>query len=278
MTTRCERCGADISNGRCQNCGATVHGAEAGNPASTVPVVTPTFTPHPAPAPADVPPAGEGVTETLHPASTPRDSVDAKPTRQRLPVRTGLIVAGITIIAGVIAVQSGWHGSAPDNSGAPSGVSTASATPTIAPTTARTTRSAAQREADAAAELARQAASDRTRIVTNNQWVAQMSSKYVGVTDPLMTTSAGSHTFYAVDILAEHQETKQRLAGYDVALLDSRTYGKRSSHDGEPIWVTMVFSSSFTSEDAVNSWCGNQFPNRSAKDRTNLCMANRMRS
>ena len=72
--------------------------------------------------------------------------------------------------------------------------------------------------------LEQQAAADLQRTSLDGQWVAQLSSKYVGVRDPRQETRSGSHKFKAVDILAEHQDLHYSFDGqYDIRLLRGQT-------------------------------------------------------
>jgi hypothetical protein len=56
-----------------------------------------------------------------------------------------------------------------------------------------------------------------SRLGTDRGWVVRAASKNVGITDPLQTAANGTHTIYAVDVLAESQaatklapDTRQR--------------------------------------------------------------------
>lgn len=114
-------------------------------------------------------------------------------------------------------------------------------------------------------------------IPKNSQWVAQLSSKYVGVSDPLLTAANGTHTFYATDIVAEFEQIAQSVTSVQVVLLDSRTYGKQQLIDGKNLWVTFGLSDYFTSEDDVLSWCAGEFPYLEGRERLNVCMPTRLK-
>lgn len=114
-------------------------------------------------------------------------------------------------------------------------------------------------------------------IPKNSQWVVQLSSKYVGVSDPLLTAANGTHTFYATDIVAEFEQIAQSVTSVQVVLLDSRTYGKQQLIDGKNLWVTFGLSDYFTSEDDVLSWCAGEFPYLEGRERLNVCMPTRLR-
>lgn len=129
---------------------------------------------------------------------------------------------------------------------------------------------------DSLAQLKALAKSDGATIELDSRWVAQLASKYVGVNDPLQETVEGSHTFAAKDILAEHMRLRSTADAARVLLLDSRTYGKRTGYNGQPIFVTVALDSSFTSADAVQAWCRAQYPNKSGAALENVCLASRL--
>src|ERR1035437_7466333 len=83
-------------------------------------------------------------------------------------------------------------------------------------------------EREALLALNQQRATDLPTTPFDGQWVAQLSSKYDGISDPLQTSASGSHTFHNVDILAEYQH----LQGLDLGrapltLLLSTDYGQK---------------------------------------------------
>lgn len=131
-------------------------------------------------------------------------------------------------------------------------------------------------EAAALTELETPAASDLESVPRTSQHVAQLASKYVGITDPLQTASNGSHTFLAEDILLEHRALRERLDTVRIVLLRSTAYGTRRTHEGQPYWVTMALSPTFTSSDDVRQWCRESFPDLTGTDLTNSCMVNRL--
>lgn len=131
-------------------------------------------------------------------------------------------------------------------------------------------------EAAALAELETLAAADLAAVPRSNQYVAQLASKHVGISDPRQTATNGTHTFYAIDILAEHRALRDRLASVQVVLLRSSEYGLRRTHDGQPYWVTMALSPDFGSGDEVRAWCRGAFPDLAGAELTNSCMVNRL--
>lgn len=158
----------------------------------------------------------------------------------------------------------------------PTGRLAATSVPTPTPTARTATSVPADPKGHAVTELGRQAAADRRGLTVDNQYVAQLASKWVGISDPLQTTASGGHTFGAQDILAEHRALRDRIKNAEVRLLDSTTYGARRSRDGEPYWVTVALSPSFTSAESVDRWCAAAFPDRSGQELKNSCLPTRL--
>ena len=97
-------------------------------------------------------------------------------------------------------------------------------------------------EREALLALNQQRATDIATTPLDGQWVAQLSSKYDGIVDPLQTTVSGSHTFHYVDILAEFRHLQGLdLGGANIALLLSTDYGLRETVSGHALWVTFAF-------------------------------------
>lgn len=98
---------------------------------------------------------------------------------------------------------------------------------------------------DAQSQLDTLAITDESTAATTiaDHWVAQLSSKWVGL-------RADGTTWTADSILAEHQQLRSR---YGALLLDSTDWGfKRSG-----VWVT-VTNSWFPTADLANAWCDDQ--------------------
>jgi hypothetical protein len=140
-----------------------------------------------------------------------------------------------------------------------------SATPTSAPV---------MTEERALAELQAMRAASLSTLVLDGRWVAQVASKSVGITDPLQVAANGTHTFYAVDFLAESRQVSGAASDPSSALvLQSLDFGKRSvARDGQPYWVTLV-DSGFTSSDEVDLWCARAFPTLTPEQLANACAA-----
>jgi hypothetical protein len=128
-------------------------------------------------------------------------------------------------------------------------------------------------EEQALAELQTLRAGSLPRLVTDDRWVAQVASKSVGITDPLQTAANGTHTFYAVDILAESRATTQSVPASSVLVLQSTDFGKRSyASDGQPYWITVV-DAGFGSSDQVKAWCASTYPTLNAQQLADACAA-----
>jgi hypothetical protein len=106
----------------------------------------------------------------------------------------------------------------------------------------------------------------------DQRWVAQVASKSIGITDPLQTAQNGSHTFYAVDILAESNAARATVSDPSAVLvLHSTDFGKRSTApDGQPYWVTL-FDGGFGSSEAVKAWCASTYPALDPAALANAC-------
>jgi hypothetical protein len=127
-------------------------------------------------------------------------------------------------------------------------------------------------EQQALSELATLRADSLPRLVTDNRWVAQVASKSVGITDPLQTAANGTHTFYAVDILAESEAVTQKAPASSVLVVQSIDFGKRShAGDGQPYWITVV-DEGFGSSDQVKAWCAQAFSSLTAGQLADTCV------
>lgn len=259
----------------------------------------------PPPAYAAVPPAGLPPQAPAGFPASPAPSLPPGPPRsgKRTGIILGCLAGAVVVLALVLAyVLGAFNGprdavapapqapstptaSTSPGSSIPTSISSSTApaptsmasTPRSAPTSASTSGSVITDPSQAQAELTRLADTGRAQVSFDGRWVAQLASKYDGVTDPQLTAMNGSHTFRFPDILNEHL-TLQRSApaGTQVVLLRSTDYGKRSVVNGQPLWVTMALRPEFTSEAAVQSWCAQRYPAVSGKDLKNICMPNRL--
>jgi hypothetical protein len=142
-------------------------------------------------------------------------------------------------------------------------------------TAATPTATATDDEAAALAELNRIRSEDLPTVSFAGQYVAQLASKIVGIVDPDQTAPAGSHTFYAADILAEHRKLRDGTAGTTVVLLLSTDFGKRQLYQGEPLWITFALGD-FPNREAVTQWCAARFPELSGKELLNQCAVRKL--
>jgi hypothetical protein len=117
------------------------------------------------------------------------------------------------------------------------------------------------------------------RAPLDGRWVAQLSSKSVGITDPLQTAANGTHTFYAADILAEAQNLQATVGGSaSLYLLCGTDFGKRSTApDGSPYW-TLLADAGLAGQDAVTAWCSATFPGLSADQLADQCVPRQLTS
>jgi hypothetical protein len=154
-------------------------------------------------------------------------------------------------------VPSASGGTTPDGNTTP----TTSAAPTVDPETA------------ALQQLGQLRSESLARLPMDDRWVAQVSSKSVGITDPLQTAQNGSHTFLAADILAESLAARQRVADPDqnVYVVWGTDFGKRSqAADGSPYWITLV-DGGFGSSAAVKAWCQSTYPTLTPAQLADTC-------
>ena len=210
------------------------------------------------PVPPNTPPAGK----------SPRGWLVA------LVVLAVVLVAIAVVIAVIMASRLGAQPEASSTT-APTAVTTVTVPPTQSPTPTPTPTPTVDPEVAAQAELDRLIAESASWVPLDGQWAAMLGGKWVGITDPLQTNSKGSHTFGAADILAEHETLKARVAGVDVVLLDSRTFGDNISHDGQPLYVTIGLGD-FNDRDDVLAWCAAQFPELSGARLENQCTSSRL--
>ncbi|MGK5682171.1 hypothetical protein [Actinoplanes sp. URMC 104] len=112
----------------------------------------------------------------------------------------------------------------------------------------------------------------------DDQYAAQIASKYPGIVDKFQTTPTGSHTFEATDILAEHVALRDEhgSADHPVILVKSTDYGKRQVVNGKFLWVTFAIGD-FADPQAVRDWCGNQFPGLSDGELKNQCAVRQLK-
>jgi zinc-ribbon domain len=193
-----------------------------------------------------------------------------RPHRSR---RSRLVAFVVTAVLIVVAVAVGIHRltSSSDTSNAVGLATTpASPQPTFATRTPATTTTpvepastTVQPDPQALAQATLQSirAADLPKIALAGQLVAQLASKNPGIVDLKQTTARGDHTFTAADILNEYRKARSNpIYGTYVGLLLSTDYGTRQLYNGQPLWVTVAVVPGFSSANAVQTWCAQQFP------------------
>ena len=145
------------------------------------------------------------------------------------------------------------------------------------PTPIQSEMSKDAQERQALRELEQLASADRKLTKFKGQWVAQVASKYSGISDPVQRTASGSHVFYAADILAEHKAMRQQFSNpYTVRLLKGSELPV-GRINGKLLWYTFVFGD-FTSSADVKAFCTNAFADLSRNARANHCTWRRLPS
>lgn len=112
-------------------------------------------------------------------------------------------------------------------------------------------------------------------LTLDGRWVLQLDSKYEGVTDPMQTTSSGSHTFQLPDIYSEYQENTKYAASHGISnilLLKGSDFGKQIFQLPEDTWVTIADPGNISSYDAGLAVCSSLYPNLSGDALLNSCL------
>lgn len=112
----------------------------------------------------------------------------------------------------------------------------------------------------------------RTRSLDEAQrdgrWVAVLSAKKPGITDPLQLAANGTNTFELPDILAMHEALQSRVGGNPLLVMHSDDWGKQT---GQDLWYTIA-DRDFHSREDVEAWCSATFPELSGRSLTNQCL------
>ncbi|MGR7024925.1 hypothetical protein [Geodermatophilus sp. URMC 62] len=223
--------------------------------------------------------------DALPPFDAPPPGPVSGPVPVPAPPARGGSRGGVLVVALVAAVSVGggmaiWFalGEGPGGSVAPPQTSTAAAAdegkdladagspapaaPTVSP------------EEQALADLQALRHESLARVDLDGRWVAQVASKDVGITDPLQTAANGTNQFFAVDILAESRAALSTVEDpADLYVLWSTDFGTTSTApDGDPYWVTLV-DGGFAGEADVDAWCAGAYPQLSAEQLANTCVA-----
>ncbi|MFC4069428.1 hypothetical protein [Actinoplanes subglobosus] len=154
----------------------------------------------------------------------------------------------------------------PTTESTPTGSTPTESTPTVDPQEAALTRLESLR------------AQDLGTVTFDSRFVAQIASKYPGVSDPYQTAADGTHTFQLSDILAEHERLRSEHGDteHPVILLKSTDYGKQQLVGGEPLWVTFAVGE-FPDKAAVLAWCSTHFGHLSPTELKNQCDSRNLR-
>lgn len=121
-------------------------------------------------------------------------------------------------------------------------------------------------------ELERLRLESTAGLVHDDRWVAELSAKRPGISDPMQTAANGTHVFYLADILAEHQNLQARLPDTPLLMLRREDWGKQ----GRDLWHTVADPGGFTSAADVDAWCAATFPELSGKELANQCTPRQM--
>ncbi len=268
--SRCRVCGGEARGAFCTFCGAPM-GEIAPWPAQQDPADAPTQVAPPAQQPDPYAGYYRPAVQVAHRRSS------GPPV---LPVVAGILALAVVVVGALAVPRLLGSGtttvptvtSTTTVRSAPASSSTTATKPTISIPTATL---AGDAEGAALTVLQTTASGHQGQLnaaVDAHLWVAQLSSKYVGINDPLQTTAAGSHAFNAVDILAEYRQLSGRIPDATVIVADSRTFGKKVSYNGLPFWRMLALSPAFSSNDAVVAWCARTFPELTGTALTNQCL------
>ena len=285
----CGQCGAKITGRFCGSCGAPAaearedaQNATAGpRGSSSSPYLTDT-----PPTRTDVRPQ---TTATSNPQWTTHHIAPPPPNAARSSAHWLIpTVVGVVLVAAfsVIAVVQGWlplGQPSPPASAVPVAPTSNQPEPYLpaqGPPAPRALPSATNASTappvvvtpDSGQQLSEQRYADSAAFSLNGRWIAQLSSKYSGITDTTQVAANGTNTFNLDDILVEHQTLRSRFtsAGANVYLLQATDFGKQRNWPAT-IWVT-VADPGLGSQDEVQQWCQAQFPHLSVKQVENVCM------
>jgi hypothetical protein len=200
--------------------------------------------------------------------------------RRLLPLLAGVAVVALVGVAAVAALAGGGDDVAAPSTGetlsaaSPAG-SSAAGKPGAQPETAASTVAVAPSRGDGPEQRLEALRQESLAAVPRDgRWVAQLASKYAGMSVPDETSDDGDHTFTAAEVLAEHERLRERL-GPAVFLVRTGDYGKRQRVDGQELWVTFATDAAFRTPDDVRSWCAAHFGELAGAALDNACTPRR---
>lgn len=256
MTT-CDQCGAEVpqSEGFCPRCGAAMATTIA-----TAPVPSPAAPT--APGQAGPPPAAPASLPTNRPTS-PR-----QPATKLLPILAAGLVVAIGVIGWLLVAKPSGTSSAgsaggttalpptyqtgrsPGTTAAPTIRSTPSTTSSVPTTTSTsTTTSSVDPETAAQSQIQQIVASDKARVAgILDQWVPQLSSKQVGLSDPEDPWFPGQP--YTNQMILQAYKNYQQQ--YPSAML---VYSSDYPSFTFPGYWVVVLEIPFSSQDEALDWC-----------------------
>lgn len=230
---------------------------------------------------------GETATGTVSPPGpqvvhAPPPPAPRPPRRPRGLQFTAAVLAVLLLaLSALLAVQTwsptGSGGRVASENGTPSGpATTGSAGAPATPANGSPTAGTGAADAAATAELEALRSEGLAAHPIQGQWVAQLSAKSVGTTDPVQTAANGSSTFYAADILAQSREIASGAAGGDVFVLKTTDFGDGLvDARGNAYWVTLA-AGPFADSADVQTWCDSMFATTPADVRGNVCLPRRL--
>lgn len=209
-----------------------------------------------------------------------RPAPPAAPEPPRRPRGLQYTAAVLTVVLlsmlALLAVQTWSPTGAGDEAASPGGTPGGPATTSGASPVSTPGNGTAAADAAATAELEALRRQGLAAHPVVGQWVAQLSAKSVGTTDPVQTAANGSSTFYAADILAQSREIASGVAGGDVFVLKTTDFGDALvDARGNAYWVTLA-AGPFADAADVHTWCDSMFATTPVAVRGNVCLPRRL--
>ncbi|SHI85938.1 hypothetical protein SAMN02745244_01218 [Tessaracoccus bendigoensis DSM 12906] len=104
-------------------------------------------------------------------------------------------------------------------------------------------------------------------LTYDERWVAELSAKRPGISDPLQVAANGTHVFYFTDILAMHEDLAARFPDVPVMMLRREDWGKQ----GRDLWHSVADPGGLYSREDAEAWCAAMFPELSGDVLLNQC-------